>query len=299
MAKGDRLRLLIAFLSGIICSAGCAALIHYVAAVMRQRRRRAALYASSLWQGRRLRPVIGIAGSGTASHTKLATRLGEWCARSGFHLMVGGGPGVMTSAARAYREAREEEDHLDGLVLAVLPGLPAARASDWALAREEVSSRLLVDQSQGYLQYTVLMPGADQPGERIVAPKGYPNRFVDLAVRTHLPSAGRKGHVALSRNHITVLSSDVFVALPGGSGTASEVELALHYGVPVCLFLGPAGNIDNLSDAAAESAPAYEHFSDVQEFVCNAIASAREQESNKSKNLRSRKASIDDLSNMK
>lgn len=293
-----RLRLLIAFLSGVMCSAGCAALIHYVAAVMRQRRRRAALYASSLWQGRRLRPVVGIAGSGKDLHTKLANRLGEWCARSGFHLMVGGGPGVMTSVARAYREAREEEEHLDGQVLAVLPGLPASRASDWATAREEVSSSLLVDQSRGYLSYTVLMPGADSSGERIVAPKGYPNRYVDVAVRSHLPSAGRKGHVALSRNHITVLSSDVFVALPGGSGTASEVELALHYGVPVCLFLGPTGNIENLSEAAAEAAPAYEQFSDVKEFVCNAIAEASQQERNKPNQLKSRKGSIEKLDSL-
>lgn len=294
MSKGERLRLLIAFLSGILTSVAFAQI---AAAAFRNRRRRAALYAKSLWEGKRLRPIIGIAGSGDNAQVKLARHLGEWCARCGFHLLVGGGRGVMTSVAQAFVETRQarESREADGLVLSVLPGLPASRASDWATAREEVSSKLLVDQSRGTLQYTVLMAGDDQPGERIVAPTGYPNKFVDVAIRTHLPSAGGKGFAALSRNHITVLSSDVLVALPGGSGTATEVELALHYGIPVCLYLGTSGIIENLSDVAAASAPAFSEFSDVKAFVCKAILAERQEGDGDSPRVRSRKRSYEGL----
>src|SRR5262245_37692814 len=43
------------------------------------------------------------------------------------------------------------------------------------------------------------------------APDGYPNPFVELAIRTHLPLRGTDGTEALSRNHVNVLSADVVV----------------------------------------------------------------------------------------
>jgi len=69
-------------------------------------------------------------------------------------------------------------------------------------------------------------------------PDGYPNPFLELAVRTHLDRRGDDGAHPLSRNHVNVLTADVVVALPGGVGTASEIELALTYGKPV-VALGP------------------------------------------------------------
>merc|ERR1712187_440918 len=111
----------------------------------------------------------------------------------------------------------------------------------------------------------------DDPHEAIVAPNGYPNKFVELPIRTHLPSAGGAGLSVLSRNHIAVLSSDVLVALPGGTGTASEVSLAVHYGVPVCRFLGASGNILGLSDEVEFRAPAFHDLAGVQSFVWDAI----------------------------
>ena len=68
------------------------------------------------------------------------------------------------------------------------------------------------------------------------APPGYPNPWVELAVRTHLDARGAGGSSSMSRNHVNVLSSDVVVALPGGDGTASEVALALRYGRPLVLL---------------------------------------------------------------
>jgi uncharacterized protein (TIGR00725 family) len=65
---------------------------------------------------------------------------------------------------------------------------------------------------------------------------GYPNRFVELPIYTHLPYSGVRGGLDLSRNHINVLSCDAIVALPGGPGTASEVSLAVRYRKPIVVF---------------------------------------------------------------
>lgn len=72
---------------------------------------------------------------------------------------------------------------------------------------------------------------------------GYPNPWVEIAIRTHLPLSGRRGTEPMSRNHINVLSSDVLVALPGAWGTASEVALAVRYRRPLIGFLRTRGEI--------------------------------------------------------
>jgi uncharacterized protein (TIGR00725 family) len=54
------------------------------------------------------------------------------------------------------------------------------------------------------------------------SPDGYPNPWIELAIRTHLPLRGPEGGALLSRNHINVLSADAIVALPGGAGTAAR-----------------------------------------------------------------------------
>lgn len=66
--------------------------------------------------------------------------------------------------------------------------------------------------------------------------EGYPNPFIELAIDTHLPLSGLEGTGDLSRNHINILSSAAVVALPGGPGTTSEVELAVRYRKPVIAF---------------------------------------------------------------
>jgi uncharacterized protein (TIGR00725 family) len=77
--------------------------------------------------------------------------------------------------------------------------------------------------------------------ERARPKDGYPNRFVELPIVTHLPYSGDLGQHDLSRNHINVLSSDAVVALPGGSGTASEVALAVRYRKPIIAFTSNEG----------------------------------------------------------
>ncbi len=81
-------------------------------------------------------------------------------------------------------------------------------------------------------------------------PSEYPNPWVEVPVRTHL---GKLGADAFSRNHVNVLTSDVVVALPGSSGTASEVALAVEYGRPLVLFgdLGRARHLPGTVAAAS------------------------------------------------
>jgi hypothetical protein len=69
-----------------------------------------------------------------------------------------------------------------------------------------------------------------------VLPPGYPNKWVEIAIYTHLPDSGAEGTFRSSRNHINVLSADVIVAFPGQEGTTSEIWLATQYGVPIIAY---------------------------------------------------------------
>jgi len=83
--------------------------------------------------------------------------------------------------------------------------------------------------------------------ERAIPKDGYPNEFVELAIYTHLPKSGEMGEDDLSRNHINVLSAAAIVALPGGSGTAAEISLALRYAKPLIAFAHDPRLLANLS----------------------------------------------------
>lgn len=104
-------------------------------------------------------------------------------------------------------------------------------------------------------------PSSDEdPG---IPRPGYPNEWVELAIRTHLPLSGPFGTEDRSRNHINVLSSDVIVALPGGDGTASEVQLAVRYGKPIVAFIESRGDIMQLPEEVPWSAD----LEEVKRFV--------------------------------
>ena len=75
---------------------------------------------------------------------------------------------------------------------------------------------------------------------------GYPNPWVEIPIRTHLPKRGIEGTDPLSRNHLNVLTADVLVALPGAHGTASEAELALRYDKPLIAHLDNREQIPEL-----------------------------------------------------
>ena len=171
--------------------------------------------------GGRRRPVIGVMGSGVARHDSLAGAVGTWIARQGFHLLTGGGEGVMAAVGEAFAAVPDRP----GLVVGVLPC------------------------------------AGDHP--KCGQPAGYPNRWVDLAIRTHLPLSGARGTAPRSRNHINVLTADVVVALPGGPGTSSEVRLAVRYGRPCVAFVTNRSQIPGLPDAV----PCVSRLEEVAAFV--------------------------------
>ena len=111
----------------------------------------------------------------------------------------------------------------------------------------------------------ILPAGDARPGRASAdpgAPPGYPNPWVELAVRTHLDARGDDGSGIRSRNHINILSSDVVIALPGSAGTASEVELAIRYRRPLIL-LGDTTRAERLP----VSVPTAETVDEALEFV--------------------------------
>ena len=145
------------------------------------------------------RPLIAVIGSGQHPHNHWSDPLGRWLAENDCDLINGGGGGVMEAVAKAFSRVQGRE----GQIIAVLPSTGDC--------------------------------GSIEGRRNYHSPAGYPNGFVDRVIRTHLPLSGSLGKDTGSRNHIIILSADCVVALPGGPGTRSEIELALDYGKPIMI----------------------------------------------------------------
>ena len=107
-------------------------------------------------------------------------------------------------------------------------------------------------------------------GRAGAAPPGYPNPWVEIAVRTHLHEVGAHGAGPSSRNHLNVLSSDVVIVLPGSSGTASEARLAVRYGRPCIAWLADRNDVPGLPDTV----PVESRFPAIEAFVRTACRRA-------------------------
>lgn len=153
---------------------------------------------------RHRRRVVAVIGSGRVADPHCA-EVGELIASLGFHLLTGGGHGVMEAVSRAFVESSPRAGLAIGIVPARVVGL------------DRLEERTATD-----VVYEPL--------------PGYPNESVEIAVYTHLPDSGEEGTLRTSRNHINVLSADAMVALPGREGTESEIWLATQYGVPVIAY---------------------------------------------------------------
>jgi uncharacterized protein (TIGR00725 family) len=103
-------------------------------------------------------------------------------------------------------------------------------------------------------------------------PAGYPNPWVELVIRTHLPYSGAYGTGPLSRNHINILSADAIIALPGAAGTSSEVHLALRYQRPLIAYLSRPDEIPDLPPQT----PVARELAEVQAFVRQALSVPRD-----------------------
>ena len=62
-------------------------------------------------------PVIGVMGSGSRRYEDRASRIGAWIAGSGYHLLTGGGAGVMDAVTEAFVSVSPRA----GLALGILP----------------------------------------------------------------------------------------------------------------------------------------------------------------------------------
>lgn len=146
--------------------------------------------------------IIGVMGSGTEPHKRLSEPLGRLIAESGYHLLTGGGYGVMAEVSKAFCAVRERKGFSIGII----------RSGNYPVLDENSQKRSLI-------KYAV-------------------NKWVEIPIYTHLPLSGDQGTDYMSRNHINVLASDIVIALPGGPGTYSEVRLRAQYQKPLILFLG-------------------------------------------------------------
>ena len=103
---------------------------------------------------------------------------------------------------------------------------------------------------------------------RAQAKDNYPNRFVELPIFTHLPYSGEQGQHDLSRNHINILSSAAIVALPGGPGTISEVELAVKYQKPIVAFSSREEHVSRFHPSVRRA----QSIADVEAFLKSVIS---------------------------
>jgi uncharacterized protein (TIGR00725 family) len=108
----------------------------------------------------------------------------------------------------------------------------------------------------------------ESEAERTRPKDGYPNPWVQLPIYTHLPRGGRQGASDLSRNHLNVLTCAAIIALPGGYGTVSEVELALRYGKPLVVYAPDANTVEHF----AIDAHRVETIGEVEQFLAAALA---------------------------
>ena len=195
-------------------------------------------------------PVVGVMGSGSAPHADLAGPLGRALAGMGVHLLTGGGAGVMESVSQAFIAVPGRA----GLVIGILP---AGDARPDGVDADPSRGDSCMSRIEAHPSHIDADPGT---------PPGYPNPWVELAIRTHLDARGDDGSGIRSRNHINILSADVVIALPGSSGTASEVELAIRYGRPLIL-LGDTARAERLSVPV----PSTESVDEAVEFVCRTL----------------------------
>jgi len=174
-------------------------------------------------------------GSHSDEHVQLAEPLGRWLAQTGYHLLTGGGPGVMTAVSRAFTQVTDRR----GLTLGVIPAATPNQDPD---------------QNQA-------------PFNKSAPRKGYPAPWVEIPIYTHLFKLGTQGDHPLSRNHINILSSDVVVALPGSEGTASEVRLAKEYGRPVVAYLAEGDPVADPPPGWPTDVMIAKDLKQVQEFI--------------------------------
>ena len=167
--------------------------------------------------------IIGVMGSGIEPHKNLSVPLGRLIAESGYHLLTGGGYGVMAEVSKAFCDVPDRKGFSIGII----------RSSDYPVLDENTQERT-------HITFSV-------------------NEWVEIPIFTHLPLSGDKGTDFMSRNHINVLASDIVIALPGSAGTYSEAKLSVQYEKPLILFLSGA-SINGKKSECFKSDPLFSKY---------------------------------------
>jgi len=159
--------------------------------------------------------ILGVMASGddalASKHESLAEEVGTAIAELGYHLLTGGGGGLMKVVGQAFLDKKRDirdQNRSVGKLISIL------------------RAKKLPEKKDGKRTWEA---NAD-------------NGLGEIVIRTHLPLSGNKGSDPLSRNHINALTADSVVILPGGSGTLSELQLAWEYGKDIIIFVGK-GNV--------------------------------------------------------
>lgn len=83
-----------------------------------------------------------------------------------------------------------------------------------------------------------IIPTEKQANGTFQAKAGYPNPYIEIPVFTPLGVFAGEGTEFISRNFVNIMTANAIVALPGSGGTKNEINIAIKFGKPVCLF-GP------------------------------------------------------------
>lgn len=159
--------------------------------------------------------VVAASGDAVAEGTELDRRAriaGRIIAEHGCDLLTGGGGGAMEIVAKSFCGTPLRVGRSIGIIPGSAQGFAGARL--------------------GHVSPYALTPKS-----------GYPNRWIELPIFTHLPGTAPKS--AESRNIMNMASADMVIVLKGGEGTQAELEIALGLGKSVIAFVGPEERIGN------------------------------------------------------
>jgi len=61
-------------------------------------------------------PIIGVMGSGSQAYHEKSVPLGRWIAQSGYHLLSGGGGGVMEAVSKSFCQTKDRKGYSIGII---------------------------------------------------------------------------------------------------------------------------------------------------------------------------------------
>src|ERR1043166_4824203 len=136
---------------------------------------------------RRGHMIVGVMASGDESfakqHQGLAKQIGRTIAQIGFHLLTGGGNGLMAAVGQSFLDEKRKllkAKRRAGNLISIL------RAKELPQIRKDGKRNWKANADNG---------------------------LGEIVIRTHLPLSGNKGTDPLSRNHINALTADCVVIL--------------------------------------------------------------------------------------